>query len=72
MVKSLVQKLNGRAGSLLPVEGQQGLDIEAERVFEGVVGEVKLAVQVDMLPADGRAGGDGVGHRLTLGRRGLK
>ena len=44
------------------MEDQQGLNIEAEGVLEGVVGEAKLAVQIDMLPAHGRAGGDGVGH----------
>ena len=43
----------------MPVEDQQGPDIEAEGVLEGVVGEVKLAVQTDALPASGRASGDG-------------
>ena len=46
----------------MPVEDQQGPDIEAEGVLEGVVGEVKLAGQTDALPASGRASGDGVGH----------
>jgi hypothetical protein len=71
LVKSLVQKLNGRVKSLLQVKGQQGLNIEAQRALERVVGEVKLAGQVDMLPAHRRAGGNGVGHRLALSRRGL-
>ena len=44
------------------MKDQQGLDIEAEGVLEGVVGEVKLAVQIDVLPVHGRASGDGVGH----------
>ncbi len=72
LVKSLVQRLNERAGWGLPLEGEKSLHIEAERVFQGFVGKVKLAVQVDVLPAHGRAGGDGIGHRLALGRRGLE
>jgi hypothetical protein len=47
------------------MEDKKGLYIEAERVFQGFVGKVKLAV----LPADGQTGGDGTGHRLALGRR---
>ncbi|HEX8328340.1 MAG TPA: hypothetical protein VF629_12420, partial [Hymenobacter sp.] len=45
LVKSLVQKLIGQSPSLLPVEGEEGFDVKAEGVFEGVVGEVKFAVQ---------------------------
>ena len=70
LVKSLVQRLNERAGWGLPLEDRKGLHIEAERVFQGFVGKVKLAVQVEVLPADGRTGGDGIGHRPALGRRG--
>ena len=72
LVKSLVQRLNERAGWGLPLEGKKGLYIEAERVFEGLIREVKFAVQVDVLPAHGRAGGDGIGYLLALGRRGLE
>jgi len=72
LVKSLVQRLNERAGWGLPLEGKKRLYIEAERVFQGFVGKVKLAVQVDVLPAHGRAGGDGIGHLLALVRRGLE
>ena len=72
LVKSLVQKLNGRGRLRLPVEGEERVHIEAERVFQDFVGKVKLAVQVEVLPAHGRAGGEGIGHRLALGRRGLQ
>ena len=72
LVKSLVQRLNERAGWGLPLEGKKRLYIETERVFQGVVGKVKLAVPVEVLPAPGRTGGDGIGHRLALGRRCLE
>ena len=72
LVKSLVQRLNERAGWGLPLEGKKVLHIEAERVFQGFVGKVKLAMQVDVLPTHGRAGGDGIGHRLAFGGRGLE
>ena len=51
LVKSLVQRLNEWAGWGLPLEGKKRLSIEAERVFQGFVGKVKLAMQVDVLPA---------------------
>jgi len=60
LVKSLVQ-LNGWVGGLPPVESQKGLIVKVQGVFEGLVGEVILAVQVDMPPAHGRTGGDGIG-----------
>ncbi|WP_243650989.1 DUF3500 domain-containing protein [Hymenobacter gummosus] len=71
LVKSLVQKLNGRGGWLLPSEGKKCVQIEAQRIFQRFVGEIEFAVQVDVLPAHRRAGSDGVGHSLALGRRGL-
>lgn len=53
MVKDLVQKSSARVGKRFPIEGHEGFGIEAERVLEGFVGEVKLAVQVEVLPAHG-------------------
>ena len=72
LVKSLVQRLNERAGWGLPLEGKKGLHIKAERVFEGIIREIEFPMQVDVLPAYGRAGGDGIGHLLALVRRGLE
>ena len=72
LVKSLVQKLIGRGRCLFPVEGVEGFDIKSKGFFEGLIREVKFAVQVDVLPAHGRTSRNGVGYRLALGRRGLE
>jgi len=64
LVKRLVQRVNEWSRWRLPVE--------AEGIFWGVVREIELAVQVDVLRAHGRAGGDGISYGLALGRRGLE
>ena len=60
-----------RRGRGLPSESKKGLYIEAEQIFQDV-GEVKLAVQVNVLITHGRANSDGIGHRPALGRWGLE
>jgi hypothetical protein len=72
LVKSLVQRLNERADWGHPLEGKKGLRIEAKHIFQGVVREINLVVQDEVLPTHRRTGGDSNGYLLTPSRWGIQ
>ncbi len=47
LVDNWLRKLTGWGCLRLPVGGEGGVHVKAERVFEGIIRKVKLAVQVD-------------------------
>ena len=64
LVKSLVQRLNGRGGRGLRAKGNNSRYINAEQVFQDIIREVKLAVQVDVLRTHERDAGAQLGQQL--------
>jgi hypothetical protein len=54
------------------LEGKKGLRIEAKHIFQGVVREINLVVQDEVLPTHRRTGGDSNGYLLTPSRWGIQ